>query len=172
MKILAFFKRNAANCMSMANLGFGILSLFFAFKGLFANACIMILLSVLFDGFDGRVARYFKCESELGKNLDSLCDLVGFGVAPGMLLYFFTYPLLREAGIVITLIFVFCGAFRLARFNVLNIHDYYVGIPITLAGMIVGILGFFGTLIPAVVWIVLALLLSYLMICTLKVKKL
>ena len=160
-----------ANIMSMANLAFGVMSIYFATKGSFVAACIMLLLSVILDGFDGRVARHFNCVSEIGKQLDSLCDLVGFGVAPGFLLYYFIYPLIGEFAIAFTVMFVLCGAFRLARFNVLNIHEYYVGVPITIAGMFVGILGFWNLKIPAIVWIIIAVLLSYLMVCSKKFKK-
>lgn len=164
-------KKNAANIMSLSNLLFGMLSVYFSIAGQYTVACIMVLMSVLLDGFDGRVARHFHCESELGKQLDSLCDLVGFGVAPAMLLYFFIYPLLGNWGFVFSMAYVVCGAYRLARFNVLNIHDYFVGVPITIAGMAVGLLGLLHALIPSVCWLLLAVLLSYLMVCTLKVKK-
>ena len=163
--------KNIANIMSMLNLVFGIFCIYFAVQGKFIVSAAMVMVSVLLDAFDGRAARYFNCQSELGKNLDSLCDLVGFGVAPGFLLYYFIKPLLGEFALIFTVVFALCGAYRLARFNVLNIHDYYVGVPITFAGLAVGFLAFWNFAIPALLWVIIALLLSYLMVCKLKVKK-
>jgi CDP-diacylglycerol---serine O-phosphatidyltransferase len=100
-------------------------------------AVIMMASAALFDTVDGRVARYLNATSEFGKELDSLADLVSFGIAPATLLYMVIMDkdkadVLLE--IILPAIFATCGAVRLARYNVLNVKDYFVGIPIPLSG--------------------------------------
>jgi len=102
------------------------------------RAALMIFFASFFDAFDGRVARMTKTQSDFGVQLDSLADLVSFGVAPGILAYKWGLAPLGLMGIVIAFIFPTCGALRLARFNVLAMrenHDespsrFFVGLPI------------------------------------------
>ena len=75
------------NIFTFINLGCGVLSLLATHEGNYVKASIFILIAGLVDRYDGRVARYLQVSSELGKELDSLADLVSFGVAPSILLY-------------------------------------------------------------------------------------
>jgi CDP-diacylglycerol---serine O-phosphatidyltransferase len=81
-----------------------------------AVACVMV--AVVLDAVDGRLARFLKGTSRFGAELDSLADFVNFGVAPALLLYTWSLNTLRTAGWVIVLILAICCALRLARFNV------------------------------------------------------
>lgn len=111
------------------------------------QAALAIFFAMFFDGFDGRVARLTKTQSQFGVELDSLADVVSFGAAPALLVYKWALWNLGFLGIVISFMFAACGALRLARFNVLaqrNPHGgggrFFVGLPIPLAaGMIVSL---------------------------------
>jgi CDP-diacylglycerol--serine O-phosphatidyltransferase len=107
------------------------------------QASIAIIFAMFFDGFDGRVARLTKTQSQFGVELDSLADVVSFGVVPAMLVYKWALGALGFAGIFISFAFAACGALRLARFNVLAQRPhtggmrYFVGLPIPLAAGVV-----------------------------------
>jgi CDP-diacylglycerol--serine O-phosphatidyltransferase len=104
------------------------------------QAALAILFAMFFDGFDGRVARLTKTQSDFGMQLDSLADVVSFGAAPALLVYKWALAPLGFLGLFISFAFAACGAMRLARFNVLamrNPHggggNFFVGLPIPLA---------------------------------------
>jgi CDP-diacylglycerol--serine O-phosphatidyltransferase len=103
-----------------------------------------MLIAVFFDFIDGRVARYMKKVSNFGKELDSLSDLVSFGVAP-VVLAFQTSKTIKEGwifAIIIYVLFLTAGALRLARFN-LKEMNHFEGMPITVNGVIIPVLYFF-----------------------------
>jgi CDP-diacylglycerol---serine O-phosphatidyltransferase len=111
----------------------------------FYRASVAIFFGNFFDAFDGRVARMTKTQSQFGVELDSLADVITFGVAPAILVYKWALYGLGFAGIVIAAVYASCGAIRLARFNVLahsqsGVQRYFVGLPIPLAaGMLVSL---------------------------------
>ncbi len=100
---------------------------------------------MFFDGFDGRVARLTKTQSQFGVELDSLADVMSFGVAPALLVYKWAFSSLGFFGVFVAFAYAACGALRLARFNVIAQRSphggggrFFVGLPIPLAaGMIV-----------------------------------
>ena len=108
-------------------------------------AAWLLIVAMVFDALDGRVARMTKTESELGVQLDSLADLVSFGVAPGMLLYAWGLSGFGVLGIFFGFVYTACAALRLARFNVLaskheGVMKHFLGLPTPLAaGTIVSI---------------------------------
>jgi CDP-diacylglycerol--serine O-phosphatidyltransferase len=87
------------------------------------KASLAIVLGLLFDGADGRIARLTKTQSDLGVQLDSLADVITFGVAPSILVYRWGLLELGNAGLFIAFVFCACGALRLARFNVLAMRE-------------------------------------------------
>ena len=92
-----------ANIIILSNITFGTLSLLHSIRGHYTTAAAFILIVVFLDGMDGRVARRLSVSSELGKQLDSLCDLVFFGVAPAFLIYLqYTVVYSFEFGVVLT----------------------------------------------------------------------
>ena len=123
-----------------------------AYYGQIKLALAFILLACIFDLFDGRVARWGGAESPFGREFDSLADLISFGVAPAFLVHrivlrdvFVQHP---ELGWFIASIYLICGAFRLARFNVLSMHPggggkEFVGFPIPSAAALVASLTLF-----------------------------
>jgi CDP-diacylglycerol--serine O-phosphatidyltransferase len=112
------------------------------------QAALAIFFAMFFDGFDGRVARLTKTQSDFGVQLDSLADVISFGAAPGLLIYKWALAPLGFMGLFISFAFAACGALRLARFNVLaarNPHggggSFFVGLPIPIAaGMLVSVI--------------------------------
>ncbi len=138
-------------CTSM-NLVCGFLSILMAFQGEFLTASWLILVANIFDILDGRLARLTSVESLFGAELDSLCDLVSFGVAPAFLVYCRYFKDSNSlVGMIVVTIFVLCGALRLARFNVTphSQKDVFEGMPIPggagiLATMVIFELQYFG----------------------------
>src|SRR5437763_12625609 len=111
----------------------------------FYRAAVAVFFGNFFDAFDGRVARLTKTQSDFGVELDSLADVITFGVAPAILVYKWALYGLGVTGIIISGVYASCGAIRLARFNVLahteaGVQRFFVGLPIPLAaGMLVSL---------------------------------
>ena len=127
------------NACTAANLFFGMLSILSTYESDFFYASVFILLALIADGMDGRVARALNATSELGKEMDSLCDLGSFGVAPAFLAYAFCMHNYGTLGKAAAIIFALCGMWRLARFNVNTnvVHGFFMGLAIPAGGCIV-----------------------------------
>ncbi|MCW8859082.1 MAG: CDP-diacylglycerol--serine O-phosphatidyltransferase [Deltaproteobacteria bacterium] len=145
--------------------------------GNYATAAWFILLAAIFDGLDGKVARLTGTSSKFGVELDSLADVISFGVAPGVLLYVWALRPFGKLGWLAAFLYVICGALRLARFNVQVStveSKRFVGMPIPAAACIVATcvllfyeLGGTGT-IKMVSMVALVFLLAFLMICNIE----
>jgi len=169
--------RMIPSIFTLANLLFGFLALIWVLESNFTLAAAMILLSVLMDSLDGRVARRLSVSSDFGKELDSLSDLVSFGVAPAILTYQailqpYQLSYIRYIGLGIAIGFALCGAVRLARFNMLNITTHFVGVPITFAGGFMALLMLLRNMMPWYIYPVSMVILAFLMVSTFKVPKL
>lgn len=135
------------NLFTSANLLFGFLSIIFAVDGRFEQAAWAIILASVFDLLDGRVARLTNTTTKFGVEFDSLCDLVSFGIAPAMFMYYAALKPFGRLGLAIAIIFSLAGALRLARFNVLSSvlpKSYFQGLPIPIASSIIATLFFFA----------------------------
>lgn len=116
-----------------------------AFENRFELAVAMVLIAAFLDGIDGRVARLMKATSKFGAQMDSLADIVNFGVAPALVLYAFVLDQARSLGWIAALIYVIAAGLRLARFNVMSERDvkaswqseYFVGVPAPAGAMLV-----------------------------------
>ncbi|MFZ5943530.1 MAG: CDP-diacylglycerol--serine O-phosphatidyltransferase [Bacillota bacterium] len=159
------------NIVTLANLLLGIVSLVYTMDSKYQIAATAILLAMVLDGMDGRIARKLDVTSNFGKELDSLCDLVSFGVAPAILVYSSILQDMGHIGLIIAVTFALCGAIRLARFNVINITTHFVGVPITFAGSLMALSILLSNKIPLIVFPFLTVLLSYLMVSNFKVPK-
>ncbi len=106
------------NAMTLGAICAGVTAMRMAVAGEFDRAVAFLLAAALLDGLDGRVARVLKSESLIGAELDSLADVVNFGVTPAILLYFWTLWQMPGLGWIAALAYVSCCALRLARFNV------------------------------------------------------
>lgn len=160
----------------------------------FDNAAKAIGFAVLFDGLDGRIARLTKTSSDFGRELDSLADVITFGVAPAMLAWMWgfrllpaadlgdLYPKLVQLGAIASFLFLMAGTSRLARFNITSNPQpsnpgrpgkkYFVGMPIPAgAGVIAAVVHFsMGEPVvswwTAVTWMMLVVAVAYLMVST------
>ena len=166
------------NVFTFINLSCGIISILYTFEKNYLFACFFIIIAALVDRYDGRVARWLNVSSELGKELDSLADLVSFGVATSILT-FLMYDLAKVGpagiiGIAVLLAFPICGAYRLARYNTSTFDGVFTGIPITIAGSFMAVFVFFTLNHRLTPWIPIILLIlgSYLMVSSFKLKKL
>ena len=157
--------------LTTLNLIFGIGAIIATFNGEFYEAALFIFAAMISDGLDGRVARYFNASSEFGKELDSLCDLISFGVAPAILAYVF---LLKDlpgiVGYLIAAFFATCGALRLARFNVNTgvVKGYFMGLPIPAGGCLLATFIMLGIKPPGWIFAIIVIICAYLMVSTIK----
>ncbi len=127
------------NLFTAASAFVGIISILASVKGDFKKAAIFILISLVFDGLDGRVARLTKTTSKFGAEFDSLADIVAFGVAPAMLFYYSVGINYGKVGSLLTAMYVVFGAIRLARFNVMvgvSEPSVFIGVPIPTAAVV------------------------------------
>jgi CDP-diacylglycerol--serine O-phosphatidyltransferase len=162
--------KSLPNLFTVGNLFLGFISIILAFNQKAELAAIMVLIAMLCDGLDGRVARALNAQSEFGKELDSLSDVISFGVAPAFIMYVVAFTGMNAAAAwIITAIFPICGALRLARFNVVaGVPGYFIGLPIPAAGGVLCTLALFHNELNTVILVLSTLLLSYLMVSTVK----
>jgi CDP-diacylglycerol--serine O-phosphatidyltransferase len=131
------------NAITLIGVCIGLSSIKFALDGKFTLAVIALLFSGLMDALDGRIARLIKGTSKMGKELDSLGDVISFCVAPAFIMYFWNLQYLDKLGWFVCLIYVVCVALRLARFNVSTTEEptwkdnFFEGVPSPAGGIIV-----------------------------------
>ncbi|MDU1411268.1 MAG: CDP-diacylglycerol--serine O-phosphatidyltransferase [Clostridium sp.] len=164
------------NSITLGNLVCGVLSLQCTLNHDYTTAGLFILLGGIFDRYDGTVARFLNTNSDLGKELDSLADLVSFGVAPSLLAYsLYNLKSFGILGLIISLLFPVAGAYRLARYNCNEFNNVFTGVPITIAGSLLAILEILSAVklknISPVIPMSFMLILAYLMISHLQIKK-
>ncbi|MCO5144301.1 MAG: CDP-diacylglycerol--serine O-phosphatidyltransferase [Oligoflexia bacterium] len=135
------------NLLTSMNLLLGFLAILAAVDGRIERAVWTILLAAVFDMLDGRVARLTNTTSKFGVEFDSLCDLISFGLAPSLLMYYASLQPFGRIGVVATVIYALCGALRLARFNVMAEvlpKSYFQGLPIPMASLTICTAVFFA----------------------------
>jgi len=135
------------------NMSCGVLSVIMSIEDQFIPAAWFLIGSLVCDILDGRIARMTKTTSMFGMELDSLSDLVSFGIAPAMMMYMFVLHTMGKIGIAIAVLYVLCCALRLARFNVLahtgEVHKHFVGLPTPAsAGVIISFVLSYSLLAP------------------------
>lgn len=113
------------NCLTVAAMFSGFYAIVASTKGLYDTAAIALFIAMIFDFLDGRVARLTHSESEFGAELDSLSDMVCFGLAPALLLYHWSLQGLGKAGWLVAFFYAVCTALRLARFNIQETDKHY-----------------------------------------------
>lgn len=166
-----------ANFLSGLSLFFGFVSIIFSLENHFTFASWAIILSVVFDGLDGQVARLNPVPSAFGKELDSLVDVVAFGIAPSVLGYRFVYQSFHYWPTLALFLYLVASVMRLAKYNITpkeSLTDSFLGLPTTMAGAVLAsfILIYrrysLKTAPPRVFFIVLVLVLAYLMVSKVK----
>lgn len=170
-------KKNIPNLLTFLNLSFGVFSIIEVINQNYFASAIYIIIAAFIDRYDGRIARRLDVCSEFGKELDSLADLVSFGIAPALLVYFkFDFGelgMLKFVGIGALLLYIVSGSYRLALFNIREFEGTFRGIPITVAGFI---LAAYSLITPCtrsstIISVITLLISSYLMASTIKFKK-
>lgn len=155
---------------TLANLFFGIMALIFLSASYLLATAVLVLLSVIADGLDGYLARA-RGQGSLGFQLDSLADFVSFGLVPSLLAFYalrdaFGFPLVF---FFLSFIYVGCGMIRLARYNTAPQTRFFVGLPITAAGLIIALYVLTG--FPSAGLVPILLVLSWLMISDFEYSK-
>ena len=130
------------NMLTLIGVCIGLTSIRFALDGRYELAVIAILFAAIIDGLDGRIARLIRGTSKVGKELDSLTDMISFGVAPAFIMYFWKLNTLEKFGWLLCLIYVICVALRLARFNINSNQEpswkdnFFEGVPSPAGGIL------------------------------------
>ncbi len=173
-------KHSLPNLLTFINLSLGIIALLFSIKNDLIQASLLVMVAALTDRFDGKVARMLDSTSELGKELDSLSDLISFGVAPIIIAWKISFINLGIIGYLLTVLFPIAGAYRLARYNITTFNNVFCGVPITIAGAFLSIINLYNSFavmrksytdINTIVVAVIIVLLSYLMVSKIQIKK-
>ena len=131
------------NMLTLIGVCIGLSSIKFALDSKFELSIIAIIVAAVFDGLDGRIARLIKGTSKVGKELDSLTDVISFGVAPAFIMYFWLLNNLGKFGWLLCLIYVVCVTLRLARFNISSNSEpswrdnFFEGVPSPAGGILV-----------------------------------
>ena len=165
------------NIFTSLNIFCGFYALISSINGNFIAAAISIVIAVVFDALDGKIARATNTTSKFGVEYDSLADLVSFGLAPGVMMYLWALKPLGRIGWLAAFLFMTCGALRLARFNTQSgtiSSDHFVGLPIPAAAsmnattiLLCHGLGLAGNSKPILILVMLYFL-SFLMVSSIK----
>ncbi len=174
----SMLKKSIPNLLTSTNLSLGVLSILETFKENYFLAAIFIIIAALIDRYDGRIARFLNVSSDLGKQLDSLSDLISFGVAPAFLV-FFKYNFLdldymEVIGACFLLSYIISGSYRLAKYNAIQFDGIFTGVPITVAGSIIALFSLStpsNSIFSIPLSITLLAILTYLMVSKFKFKK-
>lgn len=173
------------NMITLGNLSLGMLAVLLVVNAAPGNdslvkASFLVMFAALTDRFDGKVARRLNAVSDLGKELDSLADLVSFGIAPTVIAWKMCLSTLGPVGAVICILYPIAGAYRLARYNSTEFDNVYTGVPITIAGALMSLINLANsfvllkhrfTLTYTIVTAVLILILAFLMVSRIRVEK-
>jgi len=133
-------------------------------EGNFLGAAIAVMVAMPFDALDGWTAGILHADSDFGGRLDSLADIISFGMAPAVILYGTGLKDLGIVGWIVAILFPVAGGVRLARFQAVSVTGYFVGLPITAAGGMVASLVISRVDFPALVWVIVVILLATLMV--------
>ena len=149
------------NAITLLNLQCGFFSLIYCSQNAFSQVYLCSIFSSIFDLIDGKVARYLKVESPIGAELDSLSDIVSFVVVPSMV-GFMKYQYIVPTGL-----YLACGAYRLARFNVSHSTTGFEGIPTPVSNVIILMASYFDFPYMYYLYIIMA----FLMVSKIKIIK-
>lgn len=168
MKIISLLK--VADFFTVGNLCCGVLSIAMAIDGSFTASAALVFLAMVLDVLDGKIAGLMRQDNLFGKQIDSMSDLVSFGVAPALLYYSLGSP--GVLGVIVVLFFTACGMLRLARYNISE-GGGFEGVPITVNGVIFPLLFLLFMSYPQSLklWPLVFLLQGLLMISTIKVSR-
>ncbi|NMM65885.1 CDP-diacylglycerol--serine O-phosphatidyltransferase [Clostridium sp. P21] len=170
-------KISIPNLLSLTNLSLGVMSIMQTFNQNYIFAAVLIIISAFIDVYNVRITKFSYPATNFEKELDSLADLVSFGVAPALLIfikyYFLNLKYVEILGTCLLLMYIMKGCYKLAKYNLSELPEKFTGIPITASGSAIAL---FSLAAPSndifmFLSIILVVLLSYLMSSKLKIKK-
>ncbi|SDX14514.1 CDP-diacylglycerol--serine O-phosphatidyltransferase [Nitrosomonas communis] len=170
LNVNIFRALKVADLFTVGNLCCGLLAIFYASNENFTFAVSLIFFALILDTLDGKVAKLMHQQNSFGKQMDSLSDLISFGVAPASVYFSLAKP---DTGITLILIlFVVCGMLRLARYNISE-NEGFEGVPITANGIIFPLLYLLYMFQPSSyeIWPAVYAVMSVLMVSTIKIKR-
>lgn len=164
------YRRIVPNSISAISLILGILAIFLSFERNYEQASIFIVLAMIADSLDGRAARLLGVSGRFGEELDSLCDLCSFGVAPAILIYMYGLSDLGLIGKIIAALYTVGGAMRLARFNVDSsvVKGCFIGMPIPAGACVISAYVFSGLTLSPIIVACGTLVLAYILYSNIK----
>ncbi|MBR9700075.1 CDP-diacylglycerol--serine O-phosphatidyltransferase [Candidatus Woesearchaeota archaeon] len=158
---------NLPDMITFLNLLSGLLAIYFIVQREFQMAAILLIVAVFMDFMDGKVASLLKQKTEFGKQIDSLADMSSFGIATAF--FGFSYAAVDLFLGIALIFFITCGMIRLARYNIINLREGFIGMPITLNGLIIPLIFFFS--LPTIFYPYLFILLGALMISPFTIRR-
>jgi CDP-diacylglycerol--serine O-phosphatidyltransferase len=176
-------KKHIPNLFTLANMSFGLASILFLLQAGHPHKAIIVPIFIFLGGvadfFDGHFARTLNACTNMGKQLDSFADIITFGIAPIALINYLSVSEHSIPIMVASLIFIIAGAYRLARYNLRDFRNYFMGLPITAAGVILAVycvvysylIAGWHSVIRTIITTLLLCFLSVLMVSRKKVKR-
>ena len=161
---MSMIKKYIITGLTLMNAAFGCLSILAAISGDYYLSAEYIVFAIISDQLDGRVARMLKRTSDFGRELDSLADAISFGVAPTVILYEMYLGSLGTVGTIIALLPALCAIHRLAKFNLTEARDHFIGVPTPANAGFVLSLVIGNVQVPAIYVAVMAVVISGLMV--------
>ena len=171
------FLNNSANFVTLLNMVCGSMSIVATMNGKYKTAIAMIWIAAIADRYDGIVARMLGTSSDMGVQMDSMGDIISFGVAPSVHAYnsvFLHAPNnIKLLGGIATVMLICAGALRLARYNIVGLDEdnSFMGLPITIGGSLLAVLLIFRRNIAPVTFVVVMIILSILELSKIRIKK-
>lgn len=171
------FLNNAANFVTLLNMVCGSMSIVATMNGKYKTAIAMIWIAAIADRYDGIVARMLGTSSDMGVQMDSMGDIISFGVAPSVHAYnsvFLHAPNnIKLLGGIATVMLICAGALRLARYNIVGLDEdnSFMGLPITIGGSLLAVLLIFRRNFAPVTFVVVMIILSILELSKIRIKK-
>jgi len=168
-------KQHIPNTLTLINMLLGLVAVTLLIGSNLPNkeiiAVILIMLGAIIDFFDGYIARKLDAVTTIGKQLDSFADLVTFGIAPICLANYIAFSILIA---IPSSLFLLAGAYRLARYQINGFNGYFMGLPITIAGVLLAVwcLMLSKIEVHTVITALFIAMLAALMVSKIKVKKL
>jgi len=132
-------KSKLPSLLTILNALLGLLVIINSIEEEYTTAAVLLIIAVLIDFLDGKVARKLKKSTAFGRELDSLADIISFGISPAVFAY--SIGFIEFTSIFILMLFLACGMIRLARFNITD-ESHFIGMPITMNGLIIPIFYF------------------------------
>lgn len=170
-------RNNAANFITLLNMLSGSISIIASINGRFKTAIAMIWIAAIADRYDGTVARMLGTSSEMGVQMDSMGDVISFGVAPAVNAYISIFMnadyKIKLVGGIATVFLICAGALRLARYNIngLNEDNSFSGLPITIGGSLLAVMLLFRRNINPIIFIIFMFIFGILELSKIRIKK-